>query len=43
MDIEKFEKISWIPFDLSRRICNNLYYSERENQRSKNRGMKKGD
>lgn len=22
---EKFEKISWIPFDLSRRICNNLY------------------
>ena len=25
MDTEKFEKMSWIPFDLSRRICNNLY------------------
>ena len=22
---EEFEKMSWIPFDLSRRICNNLY------------------
>ena len=22
---EKFEKMSWIPFDLSRKICNNLY------------------
>lgn len=22
---EEFERMSWIPFDLSRRICNNLY------------------
>ena len=25
MNTEKFEKMSWIPFDLSRRICKNLY------------------
>lgn len=25
MNTEKFEEMSWIPFDLSRRICNNLY------------------
>ena len=25
MNTEKFEGMSWIPFDLSRRICNNLY------------------
>jgi hypothetical protein len=25
MNTETFEKMSWIPFDLSRRICNNLY------------------
>ena len=25
MNTEKFERMSWIPFDLSRRICNNFY------------------
>ena len=25
MNTEKFEVMSWIPFDLSRRICNNFY------------------
>jgi len=25
MNTEKFERMSWVPFDLSRRICNNLY------------------
>ena len=25
MNTEKFEEMSLIPFDLSRRICNNLY------------------
>lgn len=25
MNTEKFERMSWVPFDLSRRICNNFY------------------